>query len=336
MDQRLDSERRQRADRKARLAGSLAGKRQSWIDTLRANRTLVLAISALIIITIVVLVVWWVHATGYVSTDDAFIDARTVSISPQVSASVVDVPVTDNELVKAGAVLVRLDDHDYQAQVDQAAAKVDQADANLADINAQFGAQKARVDQADKQATQSQAALALAQEQDQRYQKLVKTGAVTVEQAQQYGSDLLQAQATFAAEQANATATKKQLPILQAQRSEAKARIEEARASLEQAKINLSHTVITAPVAGRVAQLTVAKGDYAAQGQVLMMFVPRNVWVTANLKRRNWAKSIADSLSISRSTLIPIVPSRAASRAYSPAAAQRSACCPARTRRATT
>ncbi|HTV30402.1 MAG TPA: hypothetical protein VMF32_21820 [Xanthobacteraceae bacterium] len=46
MDQRLDSERRQRADRKARLAGSLAGKRQSWIDTLRANRTLVLAISA--------------------------------------------------------------------------------------------------------------------------------------------------------------------------------------------------------------------------------------------------------------------------------------------------
>ena len=61
------------------------------------------------------------------STDDAFIDARTVPISSQVNAAIVDVPVTDNQLVEAGTVLVRLDDRDYKAQLDQANAQVDQA-----------------------------------------------------------------------------------------------------------------------------------------------------------------------------------------------------------------
>jgi membrane fusion protein (multidrug efflux system) len=58
----------------------------------------------------------------------------------------------------------------------------------------------------------------------------------------------------------------------------------ENEASLGQAKINLSRTVVTAPVDGRVTQLTAAKGEYAAVGQPLMMFVPRQVWITANFK----------------------------------------------------
>ena len=100
------------------------------------------------------------------STDDAFIDARTVSISAQVGAAIVDVPVTDNQLVEAGTVLVRLDDRDFRAQVDQATAQVDQAKANIANIDAQVAAQQARIDQADKQTAQSQAALTFAQQQE--------------------------------------------------------------------------------------------------------------------------------------------------------------------------
>ena len=63
-----------------------------------------------------------------------------------------------------------------------------------------------------------------------------------------------------------------------------KAQLETAKAQLAQAEANLSRTIITAPVAGRVTQLTAAKGGYAAVGQALMMFVPREVWVTANFK----------------------------------------------------
>jgi membrane fusion protein (multidrug efflux system) len=261
-----------------------ARKRGSFLDSMRQRRRAVLVVAALIIFAIVAVVIWWVNTGNYEMTDDAFIDARTVPISSQVSAAVVDVPVTDNQLVEAGAVLARLDDRDYKAQLDQAKSQVDQAQANIVNIAAQLTAQQARIDQADKQVEQAQAALTFAQQQDERYRRLVKTGAVTEEQAQQYVSGNLQAQATFAAAQHNAIATRKQLPVLQAQRTQAEAQLEQAGAAQEQAEANFSRTVVTAPVAGRVARLTVAKGTYAAVGQALLMFVPRDVWVTANFK----------------------------------------------------
>jgi membrane fusion protein, multidrug efflux system len=286
MDQRTDSERRQDTapGRDTRLATGQARKPQAWIDGMRRRRRMVLVITALIIAAIVAVVVWWVNTSGYESTDDAFIDARTVSISSQVNAAIVDVPVTDNQLVEAGAVLVRLDDRDYRAQVDQAHAQVDQATASIGNIDAQIVAQQSRIEEADKQAMQSHATLTFAQQQNERYQTLVKNGAATVEQAQQYASGLLQAEATYAAAQANAVATKKQLPVLKAQRTLTEAQLEQARATQEQAETNLSRTAITAPVAGRVVRLTATKGNYAAVGQALIMFVPRDVWVTANFK----------------------------------------------------
>jgi membrane fusion protein, multidrug efflux system len=272
MDQRTDSERRQDAapGREEKPVIVRARKPQAWADWLTQRRRAVLTVTALIIIAIVGLVVWWVNVSGYESTDDAFIDARTVSISSQVSAAIVDVPVTDNQLVEAGDVLLRLDDRDYKAALDQAKA-------NLDNVNAQIVAQQARIDQAEKQAAESHASLVFAQQQEQRYTDLVNKGAVTVEQAQQYASGLRQAENNYSAAQANAIATHKQLPVLQAQH-------EQAQAQLEQAQTNLSRTLVTAPEAGRVTQLTAAKGNYAAVGQALMMFVPLNIWVTANFK----------------------------------------------------
>jgi membrane fusion protein (multidrug efflux system) len=286
MDQRTDSEQRRDTapGRAARPAFDEALKKEPWVDRLRRRRRMVLIVTALIIAAIVGVVTWWLNTSGYESTDDAFIDARTVSISSQVSAAIVDVPVTDNQLVEPGAVLVQLDDRDYRAQVDQAAAQVDQAKANMANVDAQITAQQARIDQAEKQSAQAQAALAFAQQQEQRYTALVKNGAGTVEQAQQYASGLLQAEANYAAVQANAVATRKQLPVLQTQREVAQAQWEQARAAKEQADANLSRTLIAAPEAGRVARLSAAKGNYAAVGQTLMMFVPRDVWITANFK----------------------------------------------------
>ena len=287
MDQRVTDERREDAapsrEAKPRAPNSVR-KEPSFLDRLRAHRTLVLVITAVCILVLVGVVAWWINARGYESTDDAFIDARTVTISPQISAQVVDVPVTDNELVKAGTVLVMLDKSDFQAQVDQAKAQVDQAQANIANIEAQVGAQQARIDQADKQVVQEQAALTFAKQQDERYSGLVKSGSVTVEQAQQYHSSFLQAQAGLDAAEANAIATEKQLPVLRSQKLQAQAQLEQMQATLEQGNINLSRTQITAPVDGYVTNLTAAKGNYAAAGQALMMFVPREVWVTANFK----------------------------------------------------
>jgi membrane fusion protein (multidrug efflux system) len=272
MDQRVDNERRSESapGREAKSAGGAAAGHRSWRETLRERRGLVILIAVVTGIALLALLLWWFHARQYESTDDAFIDARTVQISSQISAAIVDVPVTDNQMVEAGAVLVRLDDRDFTAQRDQTKASVD-------NLIAQIVAQQAKIEQANKQVAQAQAALTFAQQQSDRYGSLAKQGSATVEQAQQYSSNLLQSEASLAAAQANAVAIEKQIPVLEAQR-------QTADAQLEQAQANLSRTVITAPIAGRVTHLAAAKGNYAAVGQALMMFVPREVWVTANFK----------------------------------------------------
>jgi membrane fusion protein, multidrug efflux system len=273
MDQRVDSERRSDSGlgspNRDAAAGDTAAKAAKG-GVLRSRRGLVTALVIGGIILAVLLVLWWLNARQYESTDDAFIDARTVQISAQVAAAIVDVPVTDNQMVEAGAELVRLDDRDYIAQRDQAQASVN----NFA---AQIAEQKAKIDQAERQVAQAQATLTFAQQQADRYQLLAKQGSGTVETAQQYSSNLQQSQAAYAAAQANAAATEKQEPVLEAE-------LKNAQAQLAQAEANLSRTIITAPVAGRVTHLTAAKGGYAAVGQALMMFVPRDVWVTANFK----------------------------------------------------
>ncbi|HEV3161067.1 MAG TPA: HlyD family secretion protein [Xanthobacteraceae bacterium] len=289
MDQRVDNERRpdsERVETPARRAASSFDEAdtRSWRYRLRKRRGFIPLLVIGGIIVAALLVGWWLHARNYESTDDAFIDSRTVQISAQVAAAIVDVPVTDNQLVDGGTELVRLDDRDYVAQRDQAQAQVNQGQSSIDNLTAQIAAQQAKVDQADKQVAQAQAALTFARQQADRYQQLASKGSGTVEQAQQYVSNLQQSEAALAAAQANATATDKQIGVLQAQRDLAFGQLAQARATLEQAQANLTRTIITAPVAGRVTKLTAAKGGYAAVGQALMMFVPREVWVTANFK----------------------------------------------------
>ncbi len=271
MDQRVDNERRSEAAPGGAVKPARGGDAGSPVrKTLRGRRGLVITIALVSLVLLIAILLWWLHARLYESTDDAFIDARTVQISAQVSAAIVDVPVTDNQVVEAGAVLVRLDDRDFTAQRDQMKASVD-------NLIAQIEAQQAKIEQAKKQVEQAQATLTFAQQQSDRYQLLAKQGSGTVELAQQYVSNLLQSEASLAAAQANAVAIEKQVPVLRAQRASAEAQLATAEA-------NLSRTVITAPVAGRVTHLSAAKGAYAAVGQALMMFVPREMWITANFK----------------------------------------------------
>jgi membrane fusion protein (multidrug efflux system) len=286
MDQRVKSEWRGEAapNLEVRQAAPEPTEVRTWSAALRKRRGFILAMLLIGAVALVALALWWEHASQYQSTDDAFIDARTVQISSQVGAAIVDVPVTDNQLVEAGAVLVRLDDRDFRAQVDQTKAQVAQNEAGIANLNAQIAAQQARIDEAEKQVAQAQAALTWAQQEADRYAQLAKQGTATQEQAQQYSSNLLQSQAAFAATQANAIAAGKQIPVLEAQRQISSAQVMAARAAEEQAAANLSRTVVTAPIAGRVTKLSAAKGNYAAIGQALLMFVPRDVWVTANFK----------------------------------------------------
>jgi membrane fusion protein (multidrug efflux system) len=253
-------------------------------NLLRRHPLLSAAAALLIVIVLAAATRWYIASLAYETTDDAFIDSRPVSISAPVSGAIVDVPVTDNQLIEAGGVLARIDNRDYLASLNQAKAQVDQANASIINYKAQIDEQQAHIGQAAQQVELAQAALTFARQQYARYQGLAQRESGTVEQAQQDFSNLQQAQATLLANQAALEAAKKQISVLEAQIQGARGQLEQVRASQQQAETNLSRTTITAPVAGRVTKLTAAKGAYAQVGQALMIFVPRDMWITANFK----------------------------------------------------
>ena len=232
----------------------------------------------------------WLQTRHYEVTDDAFIDGRPVAISAEVAGAIVELPVTDNQLVEAGTVLLRIDERDYTASLAQAEAQAQQTQGSIDNFQAQIEAQWARIDQTAKQAVEAQAALDFAQAEDTRYQDLVRQGAGTLQRAQQARSDLQQKQAALDAAKAAQAEAQKQIGVLRAQRLSAQAQLAQAHAQGDQARANLSRVTIRAPVAGRATKLTGAVGAYAVPGQTLMMLVPQDLWVTANFKEKQLAR----------------------------------------------
>ena len=266
-----------------------AGPRRGVWTWFAAHRVASVILIALLIAAAAAGVAWWLRAQHYEETDDAFIDARPSAISANVAGAIVDVPVTDNEIVAPGQVLVRLDDRDYRAAQAQAKAQIAQAEAAMQSTKAQTVAQQAAIDQMSLGVTQAQAALTFSRDQNTRAQTLLKQGSGTLQQSQQADSDLRQKQAAFDAAEAGLSQAKKQLAVISAQRQIAEAQRSQAEAQLAQANANLSRTTLTAPFKGRVTQLTAAKGAYAAPGQTLMLIVPLDVWVTANFRETQLA-----------------------------------------------
>ena len=228
--------------------------------------------------------VYWDYASHFESTDDAFIAARQFAIAPKVSGYVTEVPVTDNQHVVAGQVIARIDDRDYRTALEQAEAQVAADRAIIGNIDAQTTVQQAQIAQSKAQVEQSQATLTFAEQQDARYERLAQTGAGTVQNAQQYSSSLIQQRAALKTAQAGLLSAERQIDALKAQRSSAEANLAQANAQLDQARLNLSYTIVTAAQPGRVVNLGGAVGQYATAGTNLTMFVPDDLWVTANFK----------------------------------------------------
>ncbi|HJE26154.1 MAG TPA: HlyD family secretion protein [Methylorubrum populi] len=227
---------------------------------------------------------WLIDLRPYESTDDAFVDARSFTIAPKVGGYVIDVPVTDNQHVKAGDTLFRIDPRDYRVALEQAEAQVQAAQAAIRNVNAQIEAQKAQIEVAKAQVETAQAALTFAQEDADRYKTLAARGAGTIQQSQSSTSTLQQRQAALTSAQANVIAAQRQIGSLQAQRASTEAQLAQMKAQRDQAELNLGYTNVTAAQAGRVVRLTGGVGEYAQPGQSLSMFVPDDIWVTANFK----------------------------------------------------
>ena len=250
----------------------------------RKHPIAMVACLGLIVVGVIAGVAWYLHARHYESSDDAFIDGRSVLVSPQVTGSIVGVNVTDNQIVKTGDLLATIDARNYQAAVNQADAQIRQNEATEKNIEAQIAGQKAQVDQATQQVTEAAAALKFSTDENTRYQDLVQKGAGTVQRAQQASSDLNGKQAALDAANAAKVSAERQIDVLKAQRTTDEANLAQANAQLDQARLNLSYTIVTAAQPGRVVNLGGAVGQYATAGTNLTTFVPDDLWVTANFK----------------------------------------------------
>ena len=83
-------------------------------------------------------VYYWNTGRFLVSTDDAYVAAHSVLISPKISGFISEVPVDDNQPVKAGQNLARIDPRDYQTALDQARANVAAVQASIDILNQQI------------------------------------------------------------------------------------------------------------------------------------------------------------------------------------------------------
>jgi membrane fusion protein (multidrug efflux system) len=218
-----------------------------------------------------------------VSTDDAYVDAHSVLISPKVTGYLLQVLVDDNQKVKAGAVIARVDPRDYQTALDQARANVAGAQASIDTLSQQIGEQRLAVGQARQAVDADQAALVYSQQNYQRYTQLARNGYGPVQQAQQVQSDLVQRQAALERDKAGVAVADKQISVLEAQLAQARAGLAQQQANERQAELNLGYTVLTAPVDGTVGVRTASVGQYVQAGTQLMAIVPLgSVYISAN------------------------------------------------------
>ncbi|CUA90561.1 HlyD family efflux transporter periplasmic adaptor subunit [Comamonas thiooxydans] len=252
---------------------------------------------------------WWLHASRFVSTDNAYAAAEVAQVTPSIGGTVLEVLVRDTQAVKQGDVLVRIDPTDARLALAQAEAELARAMRRVKGYVANDGGLKAQVTAREADEKRAAAQL-LAVEADmeratidlQRRQALAKSGSVS-------GEELTQAQNAFAAAkaqlasavaaQAQARANReaaigaKQVnaTLIEGADAQSNPEVQLAQARRDQAQVDLDRSTVRAPVDGVVARRSVQIGQRVQAGAPLMTVVPvQQIYVDANFKEGQLGK----------------------------------------------
>jgi membrane fusion protein (multidrug efflux system) len=238
---------------------------------------------------------WWFIASHYVTTDDAYVTVTSAQITPQVAASVVSVLVRNTQYVKAGQVLVRLDDADARIAVERSRAQLHASErsvrgdfARVRQLDAQIAASRARVAAARSNLVKARLDL-------MRRDRLASTGAISAEDLSAAQNAFRDAQAALAAAHAQLSEAREARAVQNALTAnssvDSNPQVLAARAQLQQARLNLARTIIRAPMSGVVTNDTVQIGQRVAVGAPLMSVVPiYHAYVNANFKETELAR----------------------------------------------
>jgi membrane fusion protein (multidrug efflux system) len=228
---------------------------------------------------------YWTTGRFLVSTDDAYVRADNTTIAPKVSGYLREVLVGDNEHVKAGAVLARIDERDFKVALDQARADVAAAQAAVASKKAQLEVQQSNIAAAKGAVEVDIAAKTFASQENKRYTDLAATGYGSQQNAQAAQAKNAAADAAILRDTANLASALKQIDLLKAEITQAEATAARASALQAQAELNLGYTTIIAPIDGVVGNRTLRVGQFVQAGTQLMSVVPASgAYVIANYK----------------------------------------------------
>src|SRR5581483_1531889 len=215
----------------------------------------------------------------YQSTDDAYVQAASVAISSNVAGRVLELDVRDNQAVRRGEVLFKLDPSPFRIAVEEAGAQLAAARLQVESLKASYRQRQAEVASARE-------TLDFQQHETQRQQRLLASGISSQLQVDRAVHALENARAQLAAAQQQLSAVLASLNGNPDIAPDEHPMVQQAKAALDRAKLNLSYTVIHAPSDGvvtRVEQLQV--GTYiAAAAPVFALVSTRDVWVEANFK----------------------------------------------------
>jgi multidrug resistance efflux pump len=218
------------------------------------------------------------------TTDNAYVRGQVTLISPQLTGYIAEVPVQDYQKVKAGQLLVRIDDRIYEQKLQQAKATLAVQKAALANSEQTRRSNEAKIKSSEAQVDSAQAALKAADASWERIEPLLSRGVTTQKEADQARANLDQAKAALSQAQAAVEVARQDLAATLVNRSSLEAAVQGAEAAVRLAEIDLQNTRIVAPQDGRLGEVGARVGQYVSAGTQLLAVVPERIWVVANFK----------------------------------------------------
>jgi membrane fusion protein, multidrug efflux system len=266
-------------------ASAATGRLRAGVQWLRRHLLVVSAVPIGLALIIASTVYYLTTARFVVSTDDSYVQADSTIVASRVSGYISAVLVNDDESVRAGQVLARIDDRDFRAALDQAQADAQAAQAEVDDLRAQLTQQDSLIARARASVAASESAVDVARLNQVRYRKMAQIGFGSQQQSQEADAEERERSADVQRDRAALANAQQQVGVLRAKLSQAQALAERSKALERRAALELSYTMIIAPIDGVVAARTVRLGQYVQAGTQLTALVPlAKVYVTANFK----------------------------------------------------
>lgn len=197
-----------------------------------------------------------INSIFYKSTDDAYVEGHIITIAPRVAGPVENLYIDDNQFVKKGDLLLKIDPNDYEVKLKQTSAKLEEARAVLVGT--------------ENKIVKTESELDFAKNDSERFTKMFSKG--------------ISSKQDFEVSQTRLTAAQSDSNAAKALQDETTAQIKRLEAEKEQDELNLSYTKIYAPEDGLITHRTVEQGNYVQVAQPLFSIVPKKVWVVANFK----------------------------------------------------